>query len=106
MFSLQSLPPASWRARLAFFLWLVLVISLMVQQWPHRQDDLAIARWIAWFFLVSGVFYLPNLMVVTLCGRVPKVYQRMFKGLNKTLPQVHADLAREQQGERESSREL
>jgi hypothetical protein len=106
MFSLLSLPRASWRTRLAFFLWLALVISLMVQQWPHRQDDLTIARWMAWFFLVSGVFYLPNLMVVALFGRLPKACRRMFKGLNRTLSQMHADFAREQQERRERSREV
>ncbi|WP_426699933.1 hypothetical protein ACPPVV_11000 [Rhodanobacter sp. Col0626] len=106
MFNLLSLPRASWKTRLAFCLWLALVISLMVQQWPHRHDDLAIARWIAWFFLVSGVLYLPKLMVVVLFGRLPKVYQHMFKGLNRTLPQIHADFAREQREQRERSREL
>ena len=106
MFNLLSLPRASWKIRLAFLLWLAVVISLMVQQWPHRHDDLAIARWIAWFFLVSGVLYLPKLMVVVLFGRLPKVYQRMFRELNRTLPQMQADFASEQRKQRERSREL
>ncbi|MHB1271568.1 MAG: hypothetical protein ACYCZD_02155 [Rhodanobacter sp.] len=106
MFNLLALPRASWKIRLAFVLWSALVISLMLEQWPHRHDDLAIARWIAWFFLVSGVLYLPKLMAVVLFGRLPKVYLRMFRGLNRTLPQIHADIAREQQEQRERSREL
>ncbi len=106
MFNLLALPRVSWKIRLAFVMWSALVISLMLEQWSHRQDGLAIARWIAWFFLVSGVLSLPKLMAVVLFGRLPKVYQRMFRGLNRTLPQIHADIAREQQEQRERSREL
>jgi hypothetical protein len=106
MFNMPSLPRASWKTRLAFVLLSVMVISVMVQQWPHRHDDLAIARWIAWFFIASGVFYLPRMLVIVVFGRLPKIYARMSGRWNKTLPQIHADIAREQQEQRERSREL
>ncbi|WEN14067.1 hypothetical protein PY254_12560 [Rhodanobacter sp. AS-Z3] len=106
MFNLLSLPRASWKVRLAFFLWSALIISLIFQQWEHLHDDLALARWIAWFIVVGGVLYLPSLMMVVLFGRVPKLYQNLFKGLSRTLPQIHADFEREQQQQRDRSREL
>lgn len=106
MFNRLSLPRASWKARMAGLLGLAVVVSLMVQQWPHRHDDLAIARWIAWSFLVIGVLYLPKLLAGVLFGRLPKAYQHMFKGLNRTLPQIHADFAREQREQREKSRKF
>ncbi|WP_140652965.1 hypothetical protein [Rhodanobacter glycinis] len=106
MFNLLSLPRASWKARLVFTLLSAMVISGMVQQWPHRHDDLAIARWIAWFFIVIGVYYLPRMLAVVIFGRLPKIYAGLLRGWNKTLPQIHADIAREQQEQRERSREL
>ncbi|MEO6800254.1 MAG: hypothetical protein ABI178_09980 [Rhodanobacter sp.] len=78
----------------------------MLQQWPHRHDDLAIARWMAWFIMVISVLILPRVLVVAVFGRLPRVYARMPAKWNKTLPQVHADLAREQQEQRERSREF
>ena len=106
MFNLLSLPHASWKARLGFSLWTALVVVMMFQQWPHLHDDLALARWVAWLTLFGGLLYLPTLLVVVLFGRVPKIYQRMFKGLNRTLPQIHADFEHEQRQQRERSREL
>ncbi len=106
MFNLLSLPRASWKVRLVFAVLSAVVINVTVQQWSHRHDDLAIARWIAWFFIVSGVFYLPSMLVVVIFGRLPKSYARMSGKWNKTLPQIHADIAREQQEQRERSRQL
>ncbi|GAB2550718.1 hypothetical protein [Rhodanobacter koreensis] len=106
MFNLLALPHASWKVRLLFMALAAVFICLIAQQWPHRQDDLAIARWMAWFFIVMGVFSLPRMLVVVVFGRLPKVYARMSGNLNRTLPQIHADIAREQQEQRERSREL
>ena len=106
MLNLLALPRASWKVRLLFTILAAVFICLIVQQWPHRQDDLAIARWMAWLFIVIGVFNLPRILVVVVLGRLPKVYARMSGSLNKTLPQIHADIAREQQEQRERSREL
>ena len=106
MFNLLSLPRASWKVRLVFAVLLAVVINVTVQQWPLRHDDLAIARWIAWFFIVSGVFYFPSMLVVVISGRLPKMYARMSGKWNKTLPQIHADIAREQQEQREGSSEF
>jgi hypothetical protein len=106
MFNLLSLPRAPWKVRLVFALLSAVVIGVALQQWPHRHDDLAIARWIAWFFIVNGVFYLPRMLVIVMFGRLPKLYARMSGRWNKTLPQIHADMACEQQGQRERSRQL
>jgi len=105
MFDLLSLPRASWKTRLAFVLLSAMVISVMLQQWPHRHDDLAIARWVAWIFTASGVFYLPRMLVIVVFGRLPKIYAQMSVCWNKTLRQIHADVARGQQ-KRGRSREL
>ncbi|MFC5435364.1 hypothetical protein ACFPME_02265 [Rhodanobacter umsongensis] len=106
MFNLLSLPCASWKIRLVFLLLSAMVIGGMAQQWPHRHDDLAIARWMAWFLVLSGVCYLPRMLAVVMFGRLPKIYAGLLRGWNKTLPQIHADMAREQQALRERSREL
>ncbi|MDE2156548.1 MAG: hypothetical protein KGJ32_11740 [Xanthomonadaceae bacterium] len=106
MFDLLSLPRASWKIRLAFVLLSAMVTGVMAQQWPHCHDDLAIARWIARFFIVSGVFHLPRMLVVVAFGRLPKIYAQMSGCLNKTLPQIHADIARERQEPRGRSREF
>jgi hypothetical protein len=106
MFNLLTLPRASWKVRLVFAVLAAIYIGLIGQQWPHRHDDLAIARWMAWLLIISCVFYLPNMLVVVAFGRLPKVYARISRGWNRTLPQIHADIAREQQEQRERSREL
>jgi hypothetical protein len=106
MFNLLSLPRASWKIRLLFALLAAVTIILMMQQWPHRHDDLALARWLAWLFIVGGVFYLQGILVVVAFGRLPKAYAGMSGRWNRTLPQIHADFAREQQEKRERSREL
>ncbi|MEP6897869.1 MAG: hypothetical protein ABI870_05010 [Rhodanobacter sp.] len=106
MFNLLSLPRVSWRIRLLFVVFSVITINLTVQQWPHRHDDLAIARWIAWFLVVTCIFYLPRMLVVVFLGRLPEAYAGMAGRLNKTLPQIHADIAREQKELRDRSREL
>jgi len=106
MFNLLELPRASWKTRLVFTILAAIFICLIVQQWPHRQDDLAIARWTAWLSIVIGVFNLPRIMVVVVLGRFPKAYAQMSGRLNRTLPQIHADISREQQEQRERSRGL
>jgi hypothetical protein len=106
MFNLLSLPRASWKVRLVFAALAAMFIWLIVQQWPHRHDDLAPARWMVWFYIVSGFMYLPRMLVVVVLGRLPRVYAGMWRSWNRTLPQIHADFAREQQEQRERSREL
>jgi hypothetical protein len=46
------------------------------------------------------------MLVVVVLGRLPRVYAGMWRSWNRTLPQIHADFAREQQEQRELSREL
>lgn len=106
MFSLLSLPRASWKLRLAFVAWSAVVVAMMIHQGPHLHDDLALARWSAWITESGGVFYLPTLMVVVVFGRVPKIYQGMFAGLNRTLPGIRADFERQQREQRERSRKF
>jgi hypothetical protein len=106
MFDLLSLPRVSWKTRLLFIVFSAITIKVTMQQWPHRHDDLAIARWMAWFFIVASVFYLPRMLVVVVLGRLPKAYAGMAGRWNKTLPQIHADIAREQKELRDRSREL
>jgi len=100
---LLSLPHASWKARALALLMTSMEVLIAWQQWPHRHDDLAIARWIAWFFLVSVPLLLPSLLVVCVFGRLPKTWQHFPGRLGKTLPQIHAGIAREQQEQRERS---
>ena len=106
MLNLFALPRVSWKVRLLFTILAAVFVSVILQQWPHRQDDLAIARWIAWFSIVGGVFTLPRILVVVVFGRLPKVYAQISGSLNKTLPQIRTDITREQQESRERSREL
>jgi hypothetical protein len=106
MFDLLSLPRASWKVRLVFAVLSAMLINVAVQQWPHRHDDLAIARWMAWFFVASGVFCLPRMLVIVVFGRLPRVYAGLLRGLNRTPPQIRDDMARERQEQRERSREL
>ena len=106
MFDLLSLPRISWKVRLVFVALSAVVISVSIQQWSHRHDDLAIARWIAWFFIAGCMFHLPRMLVVVVFGRLPKVYARVPGRWIKTLPQIHADIAREQQEQRDRSREF
>jgi hypothetical protein len=96
MFNPLSMPRASWKARLFFVALAAMTIGLTVQQWPHRHDALAIARWIAWFLIASCIFYLPQMLVVVILGRLPKVCRGGLGGLNRTLPQIHVDIARKQ----------
>jgi hypothetical protein len=84
----------------------VLCGSMMVQQWPNLHSDMAVARWAAWFFLVSSCLYLPGLLVVCLLGRLPKRWQRWPARLRKTLPELHAEIAQQQRKQRERSRLL
>ncbi len=106
MFNLLTLPRASWNARRAFTILAVVFIGLIVQQWPHRPDELVIARWMAWLCIVIGVFTLPRVLVVVVLGRLPKVYARMPGNLNRTLPQIHAGTVGEKQDQRGRSCEL
>jgi len=106
MFNPLELPRALWKAGLVFTMLAAIFICLIVQQWPHRQDDLAIARWTAWLSIVIGVFNLPRMMVVAVPGRFPKAHAQMSGRLNRTLPQIHADISRERQEPRERSRGL
>ena len=106
MFNVFSLPRTSWKVRLVFAVLATVLISTIVQQWPHHHDDLAIARWMAWFTVIGSAYCLPRMLVVVLFGRLPKVYARMSKSWHKTLPQVHADIAQEQQEQRDRSRKF
>ena len=106
MFNLLSLPRASWKVRLVFAVLTAMLVGVAIQQWSHRHDDLAIARWIAWLFVAIGIFNLPRMLVVVVFGRLLKVYARMPGSWNKTLPQIRTDAALEQQEQRERSREL
>jgi hypothetical protein len=106
MLHLWSLPKASWKARLGAAAMVVLCASVTVQQWPNLHSDLEVARWAAWFFLVSGCLYLPGLLVVCLLGRLPKLWQHWPGRLRQTLPEIHAEIAQEQRKQRKRSRFL
>ena len=101
---LLSLPRASWKARVVAVLAAVLLITQIVQQYSHLHDDLAIARWVAWCLSVSAIWLLHLVLIVCLVGRMPKVFRR--RALNRTLPQIRADIAEELREQRERSRHL
>lgn len=99
-----SLPRASWKARAVAIVVDVLLVMQIVQQWPHRHDDPAIARWVAWSLLIADILLLRLVLVVCFAGRLPKV---LWQGrLIRTLPQIHADIARELHEQRKRSPHL
>jgi len=82
----------------------VFLIYGILQQWPLRHDDLAIVRWMAWIVMVIAIRPLWLALVVCLAGRLPKVIRR--GSLNRSLPQIRADLAEELRQQRDRSRHL
>ena len=74
MFNLLALPRATWKARVTFGVFTAITIALMVQQWSGIDDNAAVARWFAWFFIAGCAVSLPRMLIVVIFGRVPKVY--------------------------------
>lgn len=96
MFNLLCLPRVSWKTRMIFSALCVVAVGMLVQQWPHRLHELAIARWIAWLNLGCSAVYLPHMLVAALSGRLPKLLVRLPRRLNRTLPQIRTNVVREQ----------
>jgi hypothetical protein len=101
-----SLPRASWKARVVAAIVIVWLVADLVHQWQHRHDDLAVARWISWGSLIGDTWLLWLAFTVCILGRMPKVLRRLPGGLNRTLPQIHAEIAKEIQEKRDRSRWL
>lgn len=101
-----SLPRASWKVRAVAFIVAALLVDQLIQQWGHRHDDLAIARWISWGFLVGDTWLLWLAFTVCVLGRMPRVLRRLPRGLNRTLPQIHAEIAKDMHDKRDRSRWL
>lgn len=106
MIWLYSLPRATRWARFWALFFVLVVLSMVWQQWPHLHDDLAIAQWIAWFFVLIAILYLPRLLVIVIFGRVPRVYQHLGRRLFKTIPEIHKDIAKDIEERNERSRRL
>ena len=96
-----SLQRASAKQRL----WAIAMLALLwlgfTQQWHNLHDDLGIARWMAWVSVAGAVLFTPMLLIVLVGGRVPRSLARNHGSLHKTIPQIHAEIRREQQ-EREN----
>jgi hypothetical protein len=101
-----SLPRASWKARAIAALVACFLVLQILQKWPHRHDGLAIARWIAWFMLLGDTWLLWMTGIVCVLGRMPRSWARGRGSLNRTLSQIHADIAGQMQEERDRSRWL
>ncbi|WP_161805610.1 hypothetical protein [Frateuria defendens] len=100
------LPRASWKMRLLAGVVAIVVVASAVSQWPHRHDELAIARWMAWFNLAVGAFLLTQSLIVCVLGRVPRSAPWRGDHLRKTLPEIHAEFVAEREARRRNSREL
>lgn len=101
-----AMPRATWKARLWASLYGLMWVWLVWTQWPQLHADLAIARWIAWSFVVIAVVFLPPLLIIVVFGRVPRFYQYFGWHLSKTVPQIRADIDKEQQERDERPRRL
>jgi hypothetical protein len=102
---LLSLQRASWKWRVVALVVIVIEIFQLRAGWTYLHDDLALVRWYGWSLLLTGLWVFCEVFVVGALGRLPKSLTRRG-GLNRTLPQIHADIAKEQQEQREKSREL
>jgi uncharacterized membrane protein len=103
---LLSLQRASWKWRVVAFIVMVMTISQLRTGWAYLHDDLALVHWYGWSLLFPGVWIFCDAFVVALVGRLPKSLLRRPGGLSRTLPQIHADIAKEQLEQREKSRQL
>jgi hypothetical protein len=101
---LLSLPRASWKARVGAALVAAVLICGILQQWPHRNDDLAIARWMSWIVMAIAIRPLWLALIVCLAGRLPKVKRRGSS--NRSFSQIRADIAEELRQQRDRSRHL
>jgi|GEM_PF-3033299 cytochrome bd-type quinol oxidase subunit 1 len=95
-----SLPRATWRHRLFAVLFAGVLLVNLISQWHNLHDDLAIARWVAWSMVAGVVIFMPAMLLILVCGRVPRGLARIPGSLNKTFPQIREDIEREH-GERE-----
>jgi uncharacterized membrane protein len=100
---LLSLQRASWKWRVVAFIVMVMTISQLRTGWAYLHDDLALVRWYGWSLFLTGLWIFCLAFVVSVVGRLPKSLLRRPGGLNRTLRQIHADIAKEQQ---EKSRQI
>ena len=108
-FHLLAWPRASRKQRLLATVLAAIFLVGLVQQWPHRHDDLAVARWMAWFFVVNGCWFGTQALAVVLAGRLTGTYASIFHRapfMRMTLPQMHRHIARERQASKGRTRLL
>jgi protein-S-isoprenylcysteine O-methyltransferase Ste14 len=99
-----SVPRASWKARAVAVLAICFLLLPFVQPWLHRHDDPAMARWVALLLLIGDAWLLWMAAMVCVMGRMPRNWARGRGALNRTLPHIHAEIAREMREERNRSR--
>lgn len=90
-----SLARANWKHRVFAAIVAAVALSNGHTSWGDLHDRLAVARWFAWTHVLGVVILLPPALVVLIGGRVPRIWSRPPGSLNKTLPQIHADVVRE-----------
>lgn len=103
---LLSLPRASWKWRAVAVIVLVMTISQLRTGWTYLRSDLALVRWYGWSLVLTGMWMFCTAFMVGILGRLPKSLKRRPGSLNRTLPQIHADIAEKQREQRERSRRL
>ena len=103
---LLSLQRAPWKWRVVAFIVMIMTIFQLRTSWTYLHDDLSLVRWYGGSLFLTGLWIFCLAFVVSVVGRLPKSLLRRPGGLNRTLPQIHADIAKEQREQREKSRQL
>ena len=101
-----SLPRATWKDRLFAVLFAAVLLLDLHSQWPNLHDDVAVARLVAWSMVASAVIFMPAMLLILVCGRVPRSLARIPGSFHKTFPEMRADIRREHEERERSSREF
>ena len=99
-----SLRGVTRKVRIVAVVLAAISIQMLWQAWPHRHDDLAVARWLAWSQLAGNVCGLSLSAVVALLGRMPRSFEGWPGGLRRSPARIHADIVARRHAEAERSR--
>jgi uncharacterized membrane protein len=105
MLYLLSLQRASWKWRVVALIVIVMTIDQLTTSWTYLHNNLTLVRWYGWSLIPPGIWVFYMAFVVGVLGRLPKWLVRSPGRLNRTLPQIHADIAEEQRKQGEKSRQ-
>lgn len=99
---LLSLPRATRRQRFMALLLLIVYWFNCANAWGNLHADLAIVRWFAWVVVAAAIFATPICLLVILGNRTPRWF--LSGSLERTLPQIHAEIQHEHEERERNSR--